>query len=398
MSSNHFALNTSLWICGESTWSASVGNRVDIDALRARGAEVFMLKGHDDRDGLEQLRRRLWQTDVHAVLIWLLPREMLAVHSILRERKNYSVMLDDWWTVPYQVIRDAECKIFRKYNGIAVRLGQAGLVDESVPWLSQPEPLSRFFVAASLLRLPALAAWPLANLRKRFQRRAENVQPEKLLYLPFPISADTLPLKPEKPKYDFAITGSTFGVWLMRDAFASFKHSYANLYCDRQRLMNLLTRFDGKPFSIYDWRRLNPARPPRAWEDYLQITRQSRYVVASGGLHNANVPKFLEYACVGTPMIGRGLPFEYPWLDECLFPVDAMQITSNQFKPLMNEAIERQPKLRENCLKWRDRLFELYNIHRLLDMLQAQADGKPIPPGYLKPAALQKKLPPQKTN
>jgi hypothetical protein len=75
-----------------------------------------------------------------------------------------------------------------------------------------------------------------------------------------------------------------------------------------------------------------------------------------------------------------------------------MQITSNQFKPLMNEAIERQPKLRENCLKWRDRLFELYNIHRLLDMLQAQADGKPIPPGYLKPAALQKKLPPQKTN
>jgi hypothetical protein len=89
-------------------------------------------------------------------------------------------------------------------------------------------------------------------------------------------------------------------------------------------------------------------------------------------------------------MIGRGLPFEYPWLDECLFSVDAMQLTPNQLKPLLHEAIERQPKLRENCLKWRDRLFELYDIHRLLDNLQAQADGKPIPPGYLKPAAATK--------
>ena len=83
-------------------------------------------------------------------------------------------------------------------------------------------------------------------------------------------------------------------------------------------------------------------------------------------------------------MIGRSLPFECPWIDECLFPVDGMHLTPDQLKRLLHQAIERYPVLRENCLKWRDRLLELYDIHKLLDMLQAQADGKPIPPGYLK--------------
>jgi hypothetical protein len=317
---------------------------------------------------------------------------MVALHSILRERKNYSLVLDDWWSTHHEQVRDAEYKFFRKYNGIAVWLGQADFVSEAVPWMCRPEPLSRFFVTASLLRLPALAVWPFANLCKWFQRRGENIQSEKMLYLPHPICADTVPLKSAVSKYDFSITGSTFGVWLMRDAHASFKYSYANLYCDRQRLMDLMAPFENNPFKIYDWRRLDKPRPPRAWEDYLQITRESRYVVATGGLQNANVAKYLEYACLGTPMIGRGLPFEYPWLDECLFSVDVMQLTSNQLKPILHQAIERQPVLRENCLKWRDRIFELYDTHRLFDMAQAQIDGKPVPPGYLKPAAFAKPL------
>jgi hypothetical protein len=32
-------------------------------------------------------------------------------------------------------------------------------------------------------------------------------------------------------------------------------------------------------------------------------------------------------------------------------------------------------------------LFKLHDIHRLLDMLQAQADGRPIPPEYLRAGA-----------
>jgi hypothetical protein len=39
-------------------------------------------------------------------------------------------------------------------------------------------------------------------------------------------------------------------------------------------------------------------------------------------------------------------------------------------------------------LNARDSLLKLRNAHRVLDLLQEQADGKPIPPGYLKPEAL----------
>jgi hypothetical protein len=40
--------------------------------------------------------------------------------------------------------------------------------------------------------------------------------------------------------------------------------------------------------------------------------------------------------------------------------------------------------MRQNCLNWRDRLLKLYDLQNLLDMVQEQADGKPIRPGYLK--------------
>jgi hypothetical protein len=61
-----------------------------------------------------------------------------------------------------------------------------------------------------------------------------------------------------------------------------------------------------------------------------------------------------------------------------------MSLDSRKIKPLLDEALERYPVLRANCLKWREQLFKLHDIHRLLDMLQAQADGKPIPPEYLR--------------
>jgi hypothetical protein len=54
--------------------------------------------------------------------------------------------------------------------------------------------------------------------------------------------------------------------------------------------------------------------------------------------------------------------------------------------------MEQQPALRENCLALRETLLQLYNPHRVLDLLQEQADGKPIPPGYLKPAATRENL------
>jgi hypothetical protein len=35
-------------------------------------------------------------------------------------------------------------------------------------------------------------------------------------------------------------------------------------------------------------------------------------------------------------------------------------------------------------LNWRDKLLKLYDIHTLLDLVQAQSEGKPIPQEYLK--------------
>jgi hypothetical protein len=75
---------------------------------------------------------------------------------------------------------------------------------------------------------------------------------------------------------------------------------------------------------------------------------------------------------------------EAPWLDDCLFPLDIMRLTPAGLKPLLHEALERHAVLRDNCLNWRERLLKLHDPNTLLDMLQSQMDGQPVPPGYLK--------------
>jgi hypothetical protein len=234
------------------------------------------------------------------------------------------------------------------------------------------------------LRLPALVSWPIIDAFRKFQARAEEIRPDRLLYFPLAVVPETLPLDQQELKYDFALNGSVTGVWFMRDAYASFRYTFANLYYDRARLMDLIAGCEGTPFKIYDWRRLPDPRPPGSWDDYVQTTRQSRFIISTGGFHNAGLPKFLEYACLGTPMIGRKPLFEYPWLDDCLVEVDVMRMSTGRIRPILDEAIDRYPALKANCLKWREKLFKLHNIHALIDMLQAQADGLPIPPGYLK--------------
>ena len=380
------SINESLWVCGGRRVQELLYPRTEIAALRARGARVFPLDESKGENGIEELRRLLWNSDVHVVLMWLYPYQIKSLYPILRERKNFSIVLDDWWFCPPWFTREAEHIIFRFYNGIAVRTGLAPFVTAEPPWLGNPDNTlsSLYGKSAALLRLPALAAWPFVDAFKWVQRQREAIRPERLLYMPLPVIPESLPLKGEKVEYDFSLTGSTVGVWLMRDACASFKHTFANLYCDRQRLLNLIVPFDGNPFRVYDWRRQPGGQPPKSWDDYTRITRQSRYAISTGGLHNAGLPKYLEYACLGVPMIGRKTPFEFPWLDDCLFEMDAMRLNSGNIKPLLDEAIERWPVLRENCLKWREKLFKQHDSHRLLEMLQAQADGKPIPPEYLR--------------
>jgi len=239
---------------------------------------------------------------------------------------------------------------------------------------------SKYAFAAAALRIPALAVSPVMSVVNHFRRQMENTDPSRYLYFPHAVIAADLPLKTDvQYKYDFANTGGICGIWIIRDPFMPFHQTFTNLYCDRLRLMRMIQSFEGNPFTFYH----NQGKS-FPWNTYVERSSESRFVINTGGLQDNFGPKFLEYACMGIPMIGRGVPFEGPWLDECLFPVDIMHTTRAQLKPLLHEALERHSVLRENCLKWRDRLLKLHDPHAILDALQAQYDGKPIPPGYLK--------------
>ncbi len=384
MAKARLSINDSLWVRGETIDRGQRNAASENQALRERGARIFMVKHAKDAEGLEQLRRELTKSDVHVILARLLAAELRALQPILRERGNFSIVVDDWWSMPHWFLREASYILFRNYNGIAFRLGMAPFLEEGPkpPAVLIPTPpLVRYTAIAMLLRLPALAMSPLVDVWNHWRRRSEVISPEKYLYFPFPVDPKDASLEKEEIRYDFANTGGTCGIWVMRDPRVSFRHTFANLYYDRQRLAEEIEALEGQPFTYYDWRRVGGVLP---YPEYVRKNRQSRYLIATGGLQNTSVPKYLEYACVGTPMIGRGVPFECPWLDDCLFPIDVNGLKPGELKRLLHEALDRYPVLRDNCLKWRDRLLELYSIHRLLDLVQMQADGKPIPADYLK--------------
>ncbi|HZT21597.1 MAG TPA: hypothetical protein VFB55_01680 [Verrucomicrobiae bacterium] len=375
----HIQLDQSLWVYGEKIYQETPNARTEIDAVKERGIATFMLKRKPTAEDFEQLRRRIWSQDIHVVLTRLHPWEMTALKPLFRERKNFSVIYDDWWIMPHWFTREAEYVVFRKYNGLTVRLGQSAWTSRAPSWFYNPfhrDYRSKYALNAFLLRLPMLAVSPLVNLANIYRRRTEKVVPERYLYFPFAVRASDLPLPAKvQYQYDFTNTWNICGIFLMRDPFVPFHHTFANLYADRFKMTQLLLK-SGYAF-YHGWN--------RDWQTYVKIIHQSRYAVASGGLCDKFNPNFLECACLGTPMIGRSVPWEAPWFDECLFPVDPLNMTIRELKPVLQAALEQQPVLRENCLNWRDRLLKMYNPHTLLDLLQDQIDGKPLPPGYLKP-------------
>lgn len=387
MSNARLDLNKCLWVCGGIMHQAVQYPRYEMAGVCARGGEVFVLdlKNHQV---VEELRKKLFQSDVHLILIWLRPVELKALYPLLRERKNFSMVVDDWWICPRWFSREAEYILFRIYSGIAVRLGKADFVTQPPPVLLWPKDNpSLYGNQAAVLRLPTLATWPLADLWKCFDRWKLPVRPDRLLYFPLSLCPEAVPLQDAPIKYDFSLTGNTVGIWLMRDPYASFRYTFANLYHDRKILMDLVREFDGRPYSIYDWRKLSPAVPPASWDEYLAVIRSSRFVLSTGGYHNSGLPKHMEYACLGAPMIGRRTVYEFPWLEECMVAMDDLSMSRETMKTLLEQAMDCYPTLRENCLKWRGELLRLHGIQTLLDVVQTQAEGKPIPPGYLKAAA-----------
>jgi hypothetical protein len=334
---------------------------------------------------IQKLRDHVWKTDQHVILQGLLTKELHTLRPVFEQRKNFSVMPIDWWLTPFWFSQHATFNIFHNYNGIAVRTGRAPfLTGESPPWLMLPDRPIAYEFQCALLRPAALLAAPFIDLCKMRQRAQAVADPKRFLYYPFPIAEEDVPLHSETPQYDFTSLGSVTGPWLMRDPCVPAWLNFANLYADRRRLIDLIYRFNGRPFTVYDRRKTKAWVP---WDELTRIIRQSRFVVCTGGLQNNSVPKFLEYTCLGVPMIGTMLPFEYPWLERCLVPVKPMSITPEELKPKLVEALEKYPTLRQNCLAMRDTLLRRYHPETLLDLLQAQIEGKPVPEGYLTAAA-----------
>jgi len=376
-------LDDCLWIRSKNAELQPVF-RPMMRSLLKRGVKVMMLDV-SQRAEMRGLRDQVWKSDQHVILQGLLPRELNAIQPIFARRKNFSIMPIDWWLTPFWYSQNSTFNIFHNYNGVAVRTGRAPfLTGECPPWLLIPDRPIPYEIQSALLRPAALLAAPFLELWKWRQRSMALSDPGRFLYFPFPIAEEEVPLHSEAPRYDFTSMGSVTGPWLMRDPFAPAWLNFANLYADRRRLIDLIVQLDGKPFIVYDRRKSNSWLP---WEELTGIIRRSRFVICSGGLQNNSVPKFLEYACLGVPMIGTVLPFEYPWLVRCLVPVKPMSVTKEELKPILEEALDRHPTLRQNCLAVRDTLLRLYHPDALMDMLQAQINGLPVAPGYLTEAA-----------
>lgn len=377
-------LRQCIWICGATDVKGQRHSAYNVRVLQAGGTKVFLFKGGKNAEEHKSLRELFLRSDEHVILSsWLKPYELAEIYPLIRDRGNFSVVVDDWWQAPYQVVRQAEYVFFRKYHGMAVRLGHLEFVAGAKPplWLN-PFTLqtSNYLKLCSLFRPAFLAASPLLELRNWWRRSREQIAPERLVYLPFGVDGSDVPLLPEKVQYDFVNTSGTLGVWFMRDPYAPARYSFANLYNDRRQLVDAIASLENQPFSFYDCRREQNYYIP--WDTYLQKTQQGRFVICSGGLHDAALPKFLEYTCMGVPMIGRPAPFEHPWQKDVVFPVD-MGARPEKLKPLLHEALERYPVMRENCLKWRERLLKLYHFDAILDMAKAQIEGKPIPMDYV---------------
>lgn len=378
-------IRRSLWICGAADVNNQRHAAFNVRVLRAGGTEIFLFKGGKDQQEIKNLRQILSHRDDHVILFSLKPYELKELYPLLRDRKNFSIVADDWWQTPYWFMQEADYILFRKYHGIAVRQGQLHFINgPQPPLLLDPfsRQFSKYLLISSLLRPAALMASPVLEILNWWRRHREDSTPGRYIYMPFGVDAADVPLMSEKIQYDFANTSGTFGIWTMRDPYAPSYFSFGNLYNDRRLLVSAIASFENDPFAFYDCRREKNYYVP--WSLYVQKSQQSRFVICSGGLLGAALPKFLEYACMGVPMIGRPVPFEHPWQEEVFIPVDATTISRQKLKSVLHEALDRYPAMREKCLNLRDQLLKRYHYNTLLDMAQAQVDGKPIPLEYIR--------------
>ena len=349
--------------------------------LERLGAHIEVLRSHQDREGLERLRRLLTKTDKHVLLEHLSADELKFLRPILQERRNFSIIADDWWSTPFWFNRHAEYTFYFTYNAFAVRLGGLPFARfGDTPLLQWPRKFNGFLLAMMGVRMASLALCPGLELWKWWQRQSASADPARMIFFPYAVFEQDLPLQETPLKYDFSNLGKTNVPWLMRDPFAPSYFAGANMYRDRL-LINDAWLSAADAFRIYDW------QSDGRWlsfDEYCQVVQQSRFTLATGGIHHNAIPKFIEFACLGTPMLGVMPPYDQPWLDQCLFPVDPRALTPQNIRAKLDEALALWPKLRENCQNLRQPLLKRYHLETVIQMAQDQIDGQPIPPGYVR--------------
>jgi hypothetical protein len=149
-----------LWVRSPSL-SEQILFRPITRALEQKNCKLYSLRLKTDPDSLPKLKQLLWKTDDHVILHGLWPFELRALKPLLERRKNFSVLLVDWWQCPYWFTQNAEYVIFNLYGGIAARTKGARFCNDwKPPLFAWPERLVPYEFACSALRPAALLARP----------------------------------------------------------------------------------------------------------------------------------------------------------------------------------------------------------------------------------------------
>ena len=354
-------------------------------ALAALGVRTEQYEHARDAESVARVSQVLRSTDEHVVFFFVGPATFRAFYPVLKERRNYTVITDDWWNTPHWFVRNADYVLFRTFSFLAVRLGLGRFAPfGETPVLTMPQPLTRFGLIMTAARLTSLALTPVLQMMKAWQRTLETTPIERMIYFPYALRGEDVTFDANPTyRYDFSNVSNIYAPFISQDPFVPCWFTGANFYADRNRLVKSMLAWEGQPFRLLNWQGRNRVGGS-LYDELCDVVRSSRFTVATGGIHQNPVSKFIENVCLGTPMIGRRLPYEHAWLDQCLFPIDTFTVNAGNIKPKLEEALALQPKMRESCLGLRDELLERYSFENVLRMAQDQIDGKPIPPGYLK--------------
>src|SRR5262245_43027413 len=109
-------LDNCLWVSSPNIQEQHVFGPI-LRAVERRGVKMWSLDNCSP-ESLQKFRDRVWKSDDHVIFHGMLPKELHALYPIFKERRNFSVLLVDWWTSPFWFTQNAEYIIFHNYSGV----------------------------------------------------------------------------------------------------------------------------------------------------------------------------------------------------------------------------------------------------------------------------------------